>query len=67
VPWLQAKVMAIFIALNVLAHEEQFGPLLIPDFLFNQPLKKFGNRQITLEEIFREMIKDHGAPSQKQD
>jgi hypothetical protein len=57
VPWLQAKAMALFLALNVAAHEETDGPIRIPSTLLGPALKSIEDRHITLEQIFGEIIK----------
>ncbi|MGO9262583.1 MAG: DUF3467 domain-containing protein [Bryobacteraceae bacterium] len=66
VPWLQAKAMALFLSINVASHEEIDGPIRIPGVLLGPALQSFANRDITLEQIFEEFIKDRKAPAAAQ-
>jgi hypothetical protein len=59
--WSQAKVMAIFLAINVATHEETLGVERLPEFVFGDQLKHLGNTDLTLEQMFGEIIKAFGA------
>jgi hypothetical protein len=59
--WAQAKVMAIFLAINVSTHEETLGVERLPAFVFGDPLKHLGNTDMTLEDMFGEIIKVLGG------
>ena len=55
--WPQAKIMAIFLAVNVATHEETNGVQRVPSFAFGDRLKHLGNKDLTLEEMFPHIIK----------
>ena len=57
IPWSQAKVVAIFLAINVADHEADYGAEQLPEFVFGDPLKHLGNKDLTLEEMFSEIIR----------
>jgi hypothetical protein len=59
--WPQAKVMAIFLAINVADHETEQGAERIPEFVFGDPLKHLGDKDLTLEEMFTEIIRVFNA------
>ncbi len=55
--WAQAKVMAIFLAINVADHEDALGAERLPRFVFGEPLKHLGDKDLTLEQMFADIIK----------
>jgi hypothetical protein len=55
--WLQAKVMAIFLSINVAAQEEKLGAIQVPKFVFGTDLQHLANTALTLEEMFLDIIK----------
>jgi hypothetical protein len=55
--WAQAKVMAIFLAINVADHEAALGAERLPAFVFGEPLKHLGDKDLTLEEMFLDIMK----------
>jgi hypothetical protein len=55
--WLQAKVTAIFLSINVAAHEAQLGAIQIPSFVFGPDLKHLANQNLTLEEMYSSILK----------
>jgi hypothetical protein len=55
--WAQAKVMAIFLAINVADHEISHGAERVPAFVFGTPLKHLGDKDLTLQDMFADIIK----------
>jgi hypothetical protein len=59
--WLQAKVMAIFLSINVSSHEEGSGPVRIPRAILGELLHGIAEKDLTLEQMFEEIIKVLGG------
>jgi hypothetical protein len=54
--WGQAKVMAIFLAINVAEHEAELGNEMIPSFVFSDDLKHLGDKDMSLEDMYAEIM-----------
>ena len=56
VSWLQAKVMAIFLCINVDMHERQNGAIRIQKEILGPALQFLGGRDASLEQMLQELI-----------
>ena len=55
--WIEAKTMAVFLALNIALYEQKNGVIAIPGAVLPQDLEHLQGKPLTVEEILKEIRK----------